>query len=795
MRNRFSSAPYVSAALLSFLISWGGISSIVTAYSLGCRSETLLLFCAGLSLAVPLLFFPRKPRLVFSLFWLALLGTVLRFHESLLDSRAYALSVILDKLSSAYRFVYPSWLIPAQPAGTDCTSIALLLEVLLSLCVCWTVIRRETLLPVLSSCALVLTICVLDLSSFPALFSILALLLGLLILCLTQSVRRRSSSGHRLTLILFLPAALFLCLLLIVSSYSDYERSNWSDTLEERLSNALTALPFLQWEDDRLTFSVGNLFAPSAPTAVNLGAVGPKANTGQQVMSVLADSTGTLYLRGASMGDYTGTAWRSLSDSDHRNASLSQWNPEPLWQLLERRSVALETETLSKVLYLPYDAGGVFTSQGAPTGAAYYDAYWRNTGDEFSYTAYYSDLGWDPVNPNTELLELLDLVSVYFSTDFSDVSVWMDGSFKPTNCKANFDSMLDWQEANASYTAFAEEAYTQLPYRTRHELEKLLEDAGLSQNNHPQDLSSWAAQAFAIADYVRSSAEYDLNTPRMPGGQDFVLWFLTKSDTGYCVHFASATVALLRAAGIPARYVTGFAVNTVEGQWTPVTTDQAHAWAEFYLPGLGWVPLEATPGAAVEVMAGPDGAAEETAPPTTEIPSVPTTEPSATESSATEATSSKTPSAPATEGSVPSDSQAAASSAEPAPSGGPGIGSRILGFLKTAARILAPPAALVLLLFLQRRLRLILLSRRLRDPDPNRRVIALYLHLERLADAAGESLPEELTELVGKARFSQHCLTAGEILPLQRIHRELLEKLRQQGPLRRFRNRYLRVLY
>ena len=86
------------------------------------------------------------------------------------------------------------------------------------------------------------------------------------------------------------------------------------------------------------------------------------------------------------------------------------------------------------------------------------------------------------------------------------------------------------------------------------------------------------------------------------GNGDFVRWFLTNGDKGYCVHFASSAVVLLRAAGIPARYVTGYLVSASQwqalgsdGYIAPVMDSNAHAWAEYYLPGVGWVVLEATP--------------------------------------------------------------------------------------------------------------------------------------------------------------------------------------------------------
>jgi len=66
-------------------------------------------------------------------------------------------------------------------------------------------------------------------------------------------------------------------------------------------------------------------------------------------------------------------------------------------------------------------------------------------------------------------------------------------------------------------------------------------------------------------------------------------WFDTKA--GFCEHIASAFVVLMRAAGIPARVVTGYAGayrNPIGGYWL-VRKSDAHAWAEVWLPARGWV--------------------------------------------------------------------------------------------------------------------------------------------------------------------------------------------------------------
>lgn len=66
---------------------------------------------------------------------------------------------------------------------------------------------------------------------------------------------------------------------------------------------------------------------------------------------------------------------------------------------------------------------------------------------------------------------------------------------------------------------------------------------------------------------------------------------------GFCQHYATAMTLMLRAKGIPARYVQGYlpGERTGEGQWT-VPISAAHAWVEVLFPGYGWVRFDPTPG-------------------------------------------------------------------------------------------------------------------------------------------------------------------------------------------------------
>ena len=86
------------------------------------------------------------------------------------------------------------------------------------------------------------------------------------------------------------------------------------------------------------------------------------------------------------------------------------------------------------------------------------------------------------------------------------------------------------------------------------------------------------------------------------GGTDFAAFLLEKSARGYSVHYATAATLMLRYFGIPARYAEGYFLSAKEaeefesGESIILTENHAHAWVEYYLEGVGWIPFEVTPG-------------------------------------------------------------------------------------------------------------------------------------------------------------------------------------------------------
>jgi len=94
---------------------------------------------------------------------------------------------------------------------------------------------------------------------------------------------------------------------------------------------------------------------------------------------------------------------------------------------------------------------------------------------------------------------------------------------------------------------------------------------------------------------------YTLSPPLYPGRDSFDgFWF--DGRAGFCEHYASAFVYMMRSAGIPARLVGGYLggeVNQVSG-YLMVRQYDAHAWAEFYDPQLGWFRVDPTAAVAPE---------------------------------------------------------------------------------------------------------------------------------------------------------------------------------------------------
>lgn len=291
----------------------------------------------------------------------------------------------------------------------------------------------------------------------------------------------------------------------------------------------------------------------------------------------------------------------------------------------------------------------------------------------------------------------------------------------------------------------------------------------------PEDVTAATDKAEIIAAYVRESAAYDANTPKMPGNQkDFARWFLTEGDTGYCIHFASATAVLLRAAGVHARYVTGYMFQAQAGTPVTVRADKAHAWVEYYEDRLGmWLVLESTPA----IGENPQE-----------------TEPTGTQAADPEDTTEAT----VPEDTAPPDASSPEESAQNPESQGPSSENpdgEMPNWLKNLVSAVIWGSVLAALIWGQRRLRIRLRRRKAAAAAPNRQGLAQWQELERLYQRLGQMPPKALEELAQKAKFSRHGLTAGELQALDAGLEEALELCRKKPWHQRLADRYFYAAY
>jgi len=126
-----------------------------------------------------------------------------------------------------------------------------------------------------------------------------------------------------------------------------------------------------------------------------------------------------------------------------------------------------------------------------------------------------------------------------------------------------------------------------LPQRVRDEAQRIVREAG-------------ATNAYDKAEAIQASLRtlpYDEKIPSPPDDRDGVDYFLFELRRGYCDYFASAMVVLLRAEGVPARLVSGYAggVRNPETGRFEVRQNVAHTWPEVYFAGYGWQRFEPTP--------------------------------------------------------------------------------------------------------------------------------------------------------------------------------------------------------
>lgn len=673
------------SAGLAFLLSLGGAGCLVTGFDLDAGSMAGLVFACLFFAVGSTVCFQLKHGGTIILCLLALGAGFLWRSEKAMNQ----IMGLLYQISYRYDGAYGWGVLRFQVEDLNKMTVGIPLRAigcLVAFCVSWTVCRRKSAIPSVLLSLVPLIACVVVTDTVPREGFLYILILGIIVLIMTNNLRRHApDQGISLTYMVTLPVAAALGLLFLAVPREGYV--NHTVELQQKILQWAENIPLLMEDlsDDNQIGTGG-----ASASKVDLEKVGQRTRYTYPVMDVVAARSGALYLREQDYDFYDGKGWVA---NVYRKEAFSQ---DPSGILQEEGLVSVRTRRGRDYLYLPY----------------YPDVETEITGGKAS-------------NPGKSTA--YDIMQRTLPENWRELTIpnpAVSGRIEFTSSDAQSDGGRDSR-------------YLILPNETRAQAKKLLQEF-LPSNGTTTE------KADAIRDYVRNSAEYDLDTPKMPAGrEDFALWFLEESDTGYCVHFATASAVLLRAAGIRARYVTGYMTQAVAGEVVTVIAGDAHAWTEYYEPALGiWIPLDATPPDpdAPEITHSA-GESQET---TEQTEPQGTTEPDSTQPEEsirpTAPMEDTTPGTPGTE--------------EPT-----GAAPWLLGMAQALFWLGAGGLAVAG----QRQLRLKLRREGVRKAGTNGKALAKWREAELLYQLLKQAPPRELENLARKAKFSQHTLTAGEL--------------------------------
>ena len=264
------------------------------------------------------------------------------------------------------------------------------------------------------------------------------------------------------------------------------------------------------------------------------------------------------------------------------------------------------------------------------------------------------------------------------------------------------------------------------------------------------DVQSDAALADKICfvlDWLGACAQ--TASPQPFSGDDAIVWFLEQSKSGSDAAFATAAALMLRYLGVPARYAEGYYVSASAGE-TNVKKSDARVWTEYYLDGVGWVPLETVPDRAQEERQFYSAAAEGAQNPLRRA-------------------EVRQPQKPLRPGKTPQTAR--------------------LVLRAALIALLASVLALWIVLLI-RRLRFKARMRRLRALPDKEKIAALYGHAQHICAVCGVTMRDaEAAALCDEALFSDHVMTAQQAETMQRFADEAVAACkRADSGLKRIRH-------
>lgn len=703
---------FIINTILAVMAACGVVFCVTTAFEVSVSVPVILLVTVLSSMIFTACFQWKKA--LFSLIPLVLILAGLIFLTDVFSPVAPTLTQLIHDILERFSTAYPnvSFAIPAAPEGyfrLDYTLLFSVLAFIMSIWMAWGVGYRSCLISVAGTLPFLL-VCVI-INDTPPNALPLVLLLTVWVTVLLSKERPGEPPAMDATRV---GLVLFAVLLLLGTVGTMYPKADTRDQdLPELVDSLMDRLPEpLQQLLDRNSTGVAKqeLGADTSRT-LDLTQQGTRDRKDTVMMQLSTTQIGPIYLRGAAKDIYTGTSWESSDMASVADAVYSHTSLGTAFGANNQAAVQIKNyNDNTDVLFAPYGYISCTSAEEIMSDL-------RINIDEEDYIIYY----W----PGVRSMDI-ETTSGYYST---------------------------------SYDEYVQETCLSLPEDTKEALYNLALSYGYDPEMTQTQTIAW------VAEFIRSSGTYKLDVSRQPTNYDFAVYFLTESNEGYCVHFATAAAAMYRALGIPSRYASGYRVNVPsDGIVVDVLDRDTHAWAEVYISGLGWIPVETTPGfgetSVLPQVEHPQHVEEEEPSPTPEP-----AEPSPSEAAASPSPSpSETPAEPSEEpenqaGDNPEgtdESSPSQASAEESP--------------VILLRWILTPIGVILLAILVLLIRHGIVIRRrrkaFRHSSTNQRVLNMWQYMEKLT-IWGAVIPKELEALALKAKFSPHEITLEELSPYE----------------------------
>ena len=278
-------------------------------------------------------------------------------------------------------------------------------------------------------------------------------------------------------------------------------------------------------------------------------------------LEITASQPEALYLRGFVGEVYTGSSWEPLDGQ-------TLWENSSLFYHLHENGFYAPAQIGQAYLDAGVEAADSLTVTRLGACSAYAYAPYAVQGWEFS-KASLDDGAIYAENDTSELKYVSGGVPEWYALQ---QTIGQEADETYLSCAQGYEDFV-----NSHYRAIPDEAAAAL----NRQLAATGEAMTLSEIKN------------TIRQYLSSHLRYDTEFYTLCCEEDFLAYTLERSGSGYSVHYATAAALMLRYFGVPARYVEGY--FRPEGQDTLTQLD-AHAWAEYYLSGVGWIPFETTPG-------------------------------------------------------------------------------------------------------------------------------------------------------------------------------------------------------